>query len=297
MVPLTEPPRRLPAHRVAVAVPCFNEAAHVPALLTALAKLDPAPGVVLAVDDGSTDGTGDLLAAGDVEVIRHGRNHGLGLGRNRLWRRARELGFPVVAFLDADTRPAPDHLARVVELFGVDARLAGVGGRNVDSDGGGRADAWRRRFWPQDLGPAPLLDAPMLVGACAAYRTEALYDVGGFDGSFRTNGEDVDVGRRLRAAGWRLRYEPTLVVEHRRQDDEASLVRACFRHCRDGMRATLKTPGEAPSPGELVFGMARKAARAPAAALFKRRDPAEAALGAAACTAGLAGYAVGWVRR
>ncbi len=303
MVPLSErgdgAPRRLPAHRVAVAVPCFDEEARLPALLAALRTLDPAPGVILALDDGSTDRTADLLDEADgVELIRQPRNLGLGMGRNRLWREARERGFSVVAFLDADVTPAADHIRRVCELFGGDARLAGVGGRNLDEldDGSSRADAWRRRFWPQDMGPTPSMDAAMLVGACSAYRTQALYEISGFDGRFRTNGEDVDVGRRLRAAGWRLRYEPSLVVAHRRRDDARSLIRACYLHCREGMRATLKTPAEPPSPAELVLGMARKAARAPVAALVKRRDPAEAALGIAACGAGLAGYAAGWVR-
>lgn len=306
MVPLSpaepdEPSsRRLPAHRIAVAVPCFDEEARIPALLDSLRALDPAPGLILALDDGSKDRTAELLeAAPGVELLRQGRNLGLGLGRNKLWREARERGYPVVAFLDADVSPSTDHVRRVADLFGDDVRLAGVGGRNVDALGpdASLADAWRTRFWPQDMGPAPSMDAPMLIGALAAYRTEALYDVAGFDGRFRTNGEDVDVGRRLRAAGWRLRYEPDFVVRHRRRDDARTLVRACFLHCREGMRATLKTPGEHPRPAELVLGMTRKAARAPAAALLRRRDPTEAALGLAACGAGLAGYAAGWVIR
>jgi GT2 family glycosyltransferase len=302
VVPLTEPgpSRRLPAHRIAVAVPCYDEEARIPALLRALSALDPAPGLILALDDGSTDRTAELLAAAPgVELLRQGRNLGLGMGRNKLWREARERGFPVVAFLDADVTPGPGHVRHVAGLFGDDVGLAGVGGPNLEllDEGASRADAWRARFWPQSLGTEPLSDPPMLVGASAAYRTEALYAVAGFDPRFRTHGEDVDVGRRLRQAGWRLRYDPTLVVRHRRRDDARGLVRGCFLHCREGMRATLATPGEVPGPAELVVGMARKAARAPLAALVRRRDPKEAALGLAACGAGLAGYAAGWVVR
>ena len=63
------------------------------------------------------------------------------------------------------------------------------------------------------------------------------------------------------------------------------------------MRATLGTPGEEPRPDQLVLGMAKKAASAPAAALMRLHDPREAALGLAACSAGLLGYAVAWLRR
>ena len=300
MAPLNDGPGpRFPASRIAVGVPCFNEEARLPALLDALRGLDPAPGAVLIVDDGSADRTAERATVDGVQVLRHARNEGLAAARNTLWRRARELGFPFVSFLDADVTPPTDWLERIGAVLAQDPRLAGLGGRNVDplEEDAARPDQWRARFWRQDAGEQPLLDAPMLVGACATYRVDALQDIAGFDARFRTNGEDVDVGRRLRAAGHRLRYEPSLVVQHRRRDDAGSLVRLCFRHCRDGMRATLETPQEHPGALELVFGMGRKAVRAPAAALLKRRDPIEAALGAAACGAGLVGYGVGWLRR
>lgn len=284
---------------MAVAVPCWNEARRLPPLLAALSTLRPAPGALLAVDDGSDDGTGALLAgAVGVAALAHPRNEGLAVARNTLWRAARDGGWPVVVYLDADVTPPADLLARIAALFAADEDCAGVGGRNVDplAPVSTRADAWRARFWPQDLGPASLPDAPMLVGAVAAYRVEALEAVGGFDPRFRTNGEDVDVGRRLRAAGLRLRYAPDLVVTHRRLDTPTSLVRACYRHGRDGMRAACRTAALAPTPADLALGMAKKALWAPGAALVRRGDPLEAALGAAACGAGLLGYAVGWAR-
>ncbi len=277
---------------VLVAVPCKDEVDRVLALAAALARLDPRPGAVLALDDGSTDGTADALRQAGVPVLIHRANRGLGAGRNTLWQRAERLGLPVVAYLDADVDPSPDHVARVVALLD---GVAGAGGRNVDAEGGW-VDAWRGRFWPQALGDEPTDDAPMLIGANAAYRVSALREVGGFDERHTSHGEDVDIGRRLRAAGHRLRYEPSLIVRHRRVDRPRDLVRSCYLHCREGMRATKRSPGGGATPGELVRGMAAKAARAPAAALVKRRDPREAALGVAACGAGLLGYAVGWVR-
>lgn len=281
---------RVSPDRIAIAVPCFNEAGQAARLGEAVARLGAR--VLLAVDDGSTDGTAEALEAAGFEVLRHDGNQGLGAARNTLWREAEKRGCEAVAFLDADVQPPPDYLTQVCELLG--PGVAGVGGRNVDRNPEGFVDAWRGRFWAQDVGPAPLLDAPMLVGACATYRIRALRDVGGFHPGFRTHGEDVEIGRRLRAGGHRLRYEPSLEVEHRRVDDPAALVRSCYLHCREGMRATRSSGEGPPGPGRLVIGLAKKAAWAPAAALVKRRDLREAALGLAACSAGLAGYAVGW---
>ena len=287
--------RRIDPASIAVAVPCFREAPRVPALAAALAALDPAPGACLAVDDGSGDATAAALTEAGFDVVVHETNEGLGAARNTLWRRAEERGFQAVAFVDADCLVPPHYLRRVAERLAADD-VAGVGGRNVERDPATWVDAWRGRFWPQDLGPAARMEAPMLVGACATYRVSALRQVGGFNPLFRTNGEDVDLGRRCAAHGLRLLYDPDIVVFHERRDAPLDLVAMCYRHCRDGMRATVATPASeaTPGPGRLVFGMARKAVRAPAAALVKRRDPREAALGAAACSAGLLGYVVGW---
>ena len=279
---------------VAIGVPCFNEAARIAALGDVIASLHPAPGAVFAVDDGSSDGTAEALRVAGFEVLVHEVNSGLGTARNTLWRRALDRGFQAIAFLDADVAPPKDYLRRVCELL-AQGRVAGVGGRNVD-DGSDWVDAWRGRFFPQSLGDRDLIDAPMLVGACATYRVAALRDVGGFSPRFRTHGEDVDIGRRLRAGGHRLRYDPTVVVRHRRSDSAETLVRNCYHHCREGMRATLATRGLEPGPPDLVLGMAKKAVRAPVAALVRRRDAREAALGAAACGAALAGYAAGLLR-
>jgi GT2 family glycosyltransferase len=280
---------------IALCVPCFRESERVPELATGLRALDPAPGVILLLDDGSGDHTGPLLRDEGFEVLVHERNLGLGVARNTLWRRAEALGMTAVAFIDADVVPPTDYLRRVAGLLS-ESGLAGVGGRNVDSQPRSRSDVWRGRFWPQSLGDYPLMDAPLLVGACASYRIAALREVGGFNPDFRTHGEDVEVGRRLRLTGQRLGYEPSLMVHHRRCDEPQDLLRSCFLHCREGMRATLATPIGVGEPVSLVLGMGRKLVRAPLAALVKRRDPAEAALGVAACSAGLLGYAVGWGR-
>jgi GT2 family glycosyltransferase len=252
--------------------------------------------VILIVDDGSGDRSAQLLREQGFEVLVHGENLGLGAARNTLWRRALALGMVAVAFLDADVVPPPDYLRHVASFLS-DPGTSGVGGRNVDDRPASRSDHWRGRFWPQALGESSLLNAPLLIGACASYRISALLDVGGFNPGFRSHGEDVEIGRRLRLGGHRLRYEPSLAVRHLRQDDAAGLLRSCYLHCREGMRATLATPMEEPEALNLTLGMGRKLLRAPVAALIKRRDPAEAALAVAACTAGLVGYAVGWGAR
>ena len=54
-----------------------------------------------------------------------------------------------------------------------------------------------------------------VFGACAGaalYRREAVLGVGGFDRRLFAYLEDVDLGLRLRLAGWRCRYEPVVAL-------------------------------------------------------------------------------------
>ena len=64
--------------RTLTALPIYNEAGHVERVLGETLRYSPE---VLVVDDGSTDGTSELLAARhDIRLVRHPHNRGYGAG-------------------------------------------------------------------------------------------------------------------------------------------------------------------------------------------------------------------------
>jgi glycosyltransferase involved in cell wall biosynthesis len=104
--------------RLSVVVPVYDEAATVEALITRLRSV-PLDLEIIAVDDGSTDGTGRIL--GDLErrglvdtLIRHETNRGKGAGVRAGIQAA--TGDAVVV-QDADLEYDPDQLPRLLEPF------------------------------------------------------------------------------------------------------------------------------------------------------------------------------------
>jgi glycosyltransferase involved in cell wall biosynthesis len=102
--------------KLSIVIPVLNESRHLPACLAALASqpLDPERHEVLAVDNGSTDGSLELLERTPfVRVLRESRRDAY-LARNRAIEEARG---EVIAFTDADCAVAPGWLSRLQERF------------------------------------------------------------------------------------------------------------------------------------------------------------------------------------
>ena len=100
------------SNRRLVALPVFNEASHVDPVLNEVrrhCKAGQQSGAeILVVDDGSTDGTADILSRrGDVRVVRHEKNRGYGAALLSAFRYAQEHGFDLLVTIDCDGQHEP----------------------------------------------------------------------------------------------------------------------------------------------------------------------------------------------
>lgn len=92
--------------RLLTAIPVYNEEAHLEPVLAEV--LRQAPGDVLVVDDGSTDGTPERLARfPEVKVIRHERNRGYGAGLRSAFEATLAGGYDGLVTLDCDGQHEP----------------------------------------------------------------------------------------------------------------------------------------------------------------------------------------------
>jgi dolichol-phosphate mannosyltransferase len=109
---------------LAIVVPVYNESAGISAACHCLvdaARELPALAIVIAVDDGSRDGSGDIVARlaaehQELELVRHESNAGYGEALRTGANRARALGLEYVAFIDSDLTNPPSDLRKICEL-------------------------------------------------------------------------------------------------------------------------------------------------------------------------------------
>jgi GT2 family glycosyltransferase len=217
-----------PEPKVAVIVPTWNSARFLPRLLDSIAAQDE-PVELLVVDNGSGDGTVELLRERGIPHVTLGENTGFAaavdLGTER-------TAAPFVLPLNADTELEPGFVAALVAALVADPGLGGVAPRILQLEGDGRdVDSARLYSAGQGLtrdgraveigagegqGPATLRRHEVfgVCGAACLLRRELFTELGGYERSFFAFYEDVDLNVRAQIAGKRFEYVPAAVVWH-----------------------------------------------------------------------------------
>lgn len=228
-----------------VVIPVRDRAVELDRCLAALGPDHP----VVVVDDGSTD-----AAAVAGVCARHGarllvRPSTGGPAAARTTGLA-EIATPYVLLLDSDCVPPPDLLARLAAHV-VDPLVAAVAPRiRGTAPGAGAAARYSRSGGALDLGERPARVAPgsrvsYVPTAALLVRRAALDAVGGFDVELRY-GEDVDLVWRLVEAGWRVRYEPGVVVAHEEPASWPAILRRRFAYGTSAGPLAGRHPGAVP---------------------------------------------------
>ncbi len=210
---------------VAVVIPTWNGRDLLAECLRALARQTVAPAETVVVDNGSTDGTRELLAAEfpHVKLVAFDRNTGFAHAVNA---GIRATTTPWVALLNNDAQPEPDWVERLAaaaaaapepvgflasKILSLDGTLVDSAGDFLDSS----LAAGQRGHREPDDGrydePGPVLSA---CGGATLYRRAMLDRLDGFAERYFAYYEDVDLALRARLAGWDGSYVPAARVRH-----------------------------------------------------------------------------------
>lgn len=205
----------------------------------------------IVVDNASEDGSADMVAAEfpDVTLIRGTVNLGFGPANNRGLEQATGRYIVLLnsdAFIEEDTLKQsvqrmdaePDVGLAGGQLVGRDGEwqpsarmfpsllnecltISGLSARRPQSRFFGRVD----RTWADPLEPA---DVDWVPGAYSIIRASVLDQIGGFDERFFLYFEEVDLCRRIKAAGYRIVYWPEIRVVHIGGESSRTIKRLSF---------------------------------------------------------------------
>lgn len=118
---------------LSIILPAKNESASIKEVVAALHAALPSAEIIV-VDDGSTDGTGEIAAGAGARVIRHRYSRGNGAA---IKAGARAAGGDILIFMDADGQHSPEDAKRLLEEFSDDMDMI-VGARSDASQAGKR---------------------------------------------------------------------------------------------------------------------------------------------------------------
>jgi len=175
---------------------------------------------VIVVDDGSTDGTADILAGygPPVRVISQ-TNQGVSAARNRA---LLEAGGQWAAFLDADDRWLPGHISAIAKAARRQPEAGLVYTDAVVIDGNGNRVKNKPSPGPGENPFFTILLANRITTSAAAVRRAVLEKVGVFVEGLKSGAscEDWDLWLRV-ALESPVVHVPRVTVEYRRQEDSA----------------------------------------------------------------------------
>jgi glycosyltransferase involved in cell wall biosynthesis len=188
-------------------VPCFNNASTVASALHSLQCQSSAPAEVFLVDDGSTDESQEVAGRLSIPVVSMGQNTGRGAVRAR----AMEVSMHEFVLCCDATNQLSSNFAALASHWFDDPNVAVVYGRICQNNTCSLADRWRaRHLFKVQQTPVIQHGALLCTYGCMLRRSSVLV-VGNFDSSLR-HSEDVDLGKRLLAAGFDVIFDPRLHV-------------------------------------------------------------------------------------
>jgi GT2 family glycosyltransferase len=246
---------------ISVVVVSFNTCDLLRDCLTSLyTALQGISNEVFVVDNVSRDGSADMVEREfpSVHLTRSDVNLGFAAGNNR--------AFPLatgryVVLLNSDAFVKENALRRSIDYMDADPEIGLGGARLVGADGSWQASA---RMFPSPLNDFLSLsglaakfpksrffgrqdntwadqnqaaDTDWVPGAYSIIRRTTLEQVGYFDEQFFLYYEEVDLCRRIKEAGYRIRYWPDVVVVH--LGGESSKTVKSLRMSRSGAQLEL----------------------------------------------------------
>jgi glycosyltransferase involved in cell wall biosynthesis len=209
---------------ISVIVPVHNGEKFLTSCLAALNACSPSAHELLVVDDCSTDKSAEISRQLGARVFRTQSQSGPAGARNLGAQNARG---EILFFVDADVVVRPDSLQRVADVL-KDPDVAAVFGSYDDEPAEENFISQYKNLFHHFVHQQSSIEATTFWAGCGAIRRDAFLAAGGYDPERypRPAIEDIELGYRMRALGYRIRLDKQLQAKHLKKWELKSLLHA-----------------------------------------------------------------------
>ncbi|MGF1520838.1 MAG: glycosyltransferase [Leptolyngbyaceae cyanobacterium] len=209
---------------VSIVIPVYNGGESFKQCLASIKTSLRIPDEVIVVSDGDTDGSWQVAEAAGAKVLKLSTSGGPARARNV---GAQATSGEIVFFVDADVTLYPDTVGLVEQAFQQQPDLAALIGSYDDAPGADNFLSQYKNLFHHYTHQTSSETASTFWGACGAIRRSAFQAVGGFDEGYRKPCiEDIELGYRLKRAGYSIRLCKDIWVKHLKRWEPISLLRA-----------------------------------------------------------------------
>ncbi|MFZ0547612.1 MAG: glycosyltransferase family 2 protein [Candidatus Promineifilaceae bacterium] len=211
--------------RISVIIPLYNGRPHLQKTLTALYQSHYANWECIVIDDGSTDGSQAVVKKFDATLLFTTEpQSGPAAARNI----GAEAAYgDILFFIDADVLVYPDTLGRIAATFTSSNPPAACFGSYDDQPAEQNFLSRYKNLQHYYIHQTADMDATTFWSGCGAVRREIFLGMGGFSTAYgRPSIEDIELGGRLKAAGYAIWLDKALQVKHLKKWTLGALLRS-----------------------------------------------------------------------
>ena len=211
---------------LSVIIPVYYGGDNFRRCLSSIAAAVPPANEIIVVADGDTDGSWHFAEEFGAQVLRipvpqgpaHARNFG-----------AQSAQGDILFFIDADVVIAPDAISKVKSTFNNNPQLAALFGSYDDEPAEMNFLSQYKNLIHHYVHQMSREEASTFWAGCGAIRRQIFMEFGGFDESYRKPSvEDIELGYRLKKAGYHIRLSKRLQVKHLKRWGIISLTKSDF---------------------------------------------------------------------
>ena len=211
---------------VSVIIPVHNGGSYFRTCLSKLAEAVPRPIEIIVVADGESDGSWRMAKEFGAKLIRIPECGGPARARNV---GAQAAKGDILFFVDADVAVCPEAVGYAKSVFKNNPYLAALIGSYDDAPGDPNFLSQYRNLLHHYVHQTGNEEASTFWGACGVIRREIFLQMGGFNENYRQASiEDIELGYRLKQAGYKIRLCKTLQVKHLKRWEAVGMVKADF---------------------------------------------------------------------